>query len=445
MNASPTELARPPHEAPAMADRTAARQAARKRPVRAADRVRGEIAEELNAGPRRRLVAAAGLLAAAHGELESDRAQALLLIASARRTIEAGLEELQRLARGIHPKLLSDRGLDTALDGLAASCPTRVSVHGAIGGRLPEVIELAAYYVVEAGLRRAVDGGAASIDIDVSRRPRDLRVAVYQDGTSPPSVLHDRDLGELSDRVGAIGGRLMAGPASGRRTLLAARIPLRAMGEAFVPSMPASSRTGLLEVADRTRQTIERDLHDGAQQRFLWLALTLQLAERLVARGEAQRGAAVLREAMDGLEAGLQELAELVGGIQPATLRNEGLAAALDEIAARAAIPVALNLTLNRGVDQPVELAAYFLVSEAIANVIKHSDARHAGVVAAVRRNYLQVVVADDGRGGADPRAGAGLRGLADRVGALGGTFFVDSPAGVGTILTALLPADRRR
>ncbi|MCW2995685.1 MAG: integral rane sensor signal transduction histidine kinase [Conexibacter sp.] len=217
------------------------------------------------------------------------------------------------------------------------------------------------------------------------------------------------------------------------------------MHDARVPLRLANSRTRLLETEDRGRQEIERDLHDGAQQRFLSLTLTLQLAERLVARGEIEKGATVLREAMDGLEAGLQELTELVGGIQPETLRNAGLAAALEEIAARAATPVALNLTLNRSFDEPVELAAYFLVSEAIANVIKHSGARRAGVVAAVRRNYLQVVVADDGRGGADPRAGTGLRGLADRVSALGGTFFVDSPAGVGTILTALLPADRRR
>ncbi|MCW2995684.1 MAG: Histidine kinase [Conexibacter sp.] len=194
--------------------------------MRAADRVRSEIAEELNAGPRRRLVAASGQLAAAHRELETDRAQALLLIASARRAIEAGLQELQQLARGIHPKLLSDRGLDTALDGLAASCPTAVSLHGAIGGRLPEGIELAAYYVVEVGLRRAVDGAAGLIGIDVSRRPRGLRVAVCHDATGPLSPMHDRDLDELNDRVGAIGGRLMAAPASGGRTLLAAHLPL---------------------------------------------------------------------------------------------------------------------------------------------------------------------------------------------------------------------------
>ena len=206
-----------------------------------------------------------------------------------------------------------------------------------------------------------------------------------------------------------------------------------------------ASRRRLVGTADRTRRAIERDLHDGAQQRFVSLAVTLQYAERLIGRGEVDEGVVVLQEALDGLDAGLQELTQLAAGIHPRVLRRGGLAAALQELIGRSALAVDLDVQVAERIDEAVEVAAYFIVSEALTNTLKHGGgAAHARVVVRRRDGELRVTVADDGCGGADIRDGSGLRGLSDRVQALGGSFAVTSPAGAGTTLTAVLPARPR-
>ena len=188
------------------------------------------------------------------------------------------------------------------------------------------------------------------------------------------------------------------------------------------------------------RREIERDLHDGAQQRLVSLDLMLHLAERQIRRGKLDDGTAVLREALQALEAGMHELTQLASGIHPDAVRNEGLAAALSAIAGRTPLRVDLDISVPEPIHEAIEVAAYFVVAEALTNTLKHAGARRASVTVRQRPGHLLVIVADDGRGGADARVGSGLRGLAERAKALDGALIVDSRAGRGTVLTVRLP-----
>jgi signal transduction histidine kinase len=196
----------------------------------------------------------------------------------------------------------------------------------------------------------------------------------------------------------------------------------------------------LVEAADEARRQLERDLHDGAQQRLVLASLTLRRAAVEVRGTPAEP---LVTEAIDQLRQGLAELRDLARGIHPAALREHGLAPALAGLAAGAPLPVDVRVTAPR-VDAAVESAVYFVVAEALTNVAKHAGARSATVVVEPDGDALRAVVADDGAGGADLRAGSGLRGLADRVHALGGTLAVDSPPGRGTTLGARLPLTAR-
>jgi signal transduction histidine kinase len=199
----------------------------------------------------------------------------------------------------------------------------------------------------------------------------------------------------------------------------------------------------LVAAADRERRRLERDLHDGAQQRLVSLSARLRLlASRLPPGSEAER---LLAEARTELAASLQELRDLARGIHPATLSARGLAAALEALTARAPLPVELLVEPGGRAPEPVELAAYYLVAEALTNILRHSEATSAGVSVAQRGTWLVVEVADDGAGGADRDSGSGLRGLTDRIEALGGRLEVSSPAGVGTTLRAEIPLEQRQ
>jgi signal transduction histidine kinase len=199
-----------------------------------------------------------------------------------------------------------------------------------------------------------------------------------------------------------------------------------------------SSRARIVTAGDEERRRLERDLHDGAQQRLLALGLALQLA-RTQLGPQANGAAALLGEADDELRAALDELRELARGIHPAVLTEQGLEAALRTLAERSPIPVTIVETPCERLPAPTEAAAYFLVSEALANAAKH--ARASRVRVSVRLDGDAVIdVEDDGIGGADPAHGSGLRGLADRVHALDGTLAIDSPDGCGTHLRAELP-----
>ena len=201
-----------------------------------------------------------------------------------------------------------------------------------------------------------------------------------------------------------------------------------------------ASRARLVEAGDAERRRLERDLHDGAQSRLVALALLLQTARARARAAGALEVETLLDRAQEELQTSLGELRELARGIHPAVLTERGLEPALQALVTRAPVPVALDAGVPERLPRPVESAAYFVVSEALATVAKYAHATQATV--AVRRvdGRVTVEVSDDGVGGADASRGSGLRGLSDRVAALDGTLSLDSAAGRGTCLRAVIP-----
>jgi signal transduction histidine kinase len=198
------------------------------------------------------------------------------------------------------------------------------------------------------------------------------------------------------------------------------------------------SRARALDAELRERRRIERDLHDGAQQQFVTLSMTLALLDRGSAGAAKQRE--LLATAREQLDLGLAELRELARGIHPALLSERGLAPAIDALAARAPLDVRVIEVPEQRLPEQVEAAAYFIVSESLTNAAKHASAA-AATVRVERANGSAVVeVSDDGIGGADPRRGSGLRGLVDRLAALDGELLLVSPAGGGTRVHARIP-----
>ena len=200
-----------------------------------------------------------------------------------------------------------------------------------------------------------------------------------------------------------------------------------------------ASRIRIVEAADAERRRVERDLHDGTQQRLLSISMALGLAEsKLDSDPEAARR--VVREARASLGMALQELRELSQGIHPGILTERGLGPALQELAYAAPVPVDIEIPAGIRLPGPLEAGMYFVVAEALANVAKHASAGAASVRVTRRDGHVVVEVCDDGVGGADPARGSGLRGLGDRVEALGGSFVVESTPAEGTQLRAEIP-----
>jgi signal transduction histidine kinase len=199
------------------------------------------------------------------------------------------------------------------------------------------------------------------------------------------------------------------------------------------------SRARIVTAGDEERRRLERDLHDGAQQRLLSLGLALQLARAEL--GSEANGAAELLDEADGeLRAALDELRELARGIHPAVLTDEGLAAALKSLAERSPVPVTITEVPEQRLSAAAEAAAYFLVSEALTNVAKYAHASRVRVRISEANGRVRVDVDDDGVGGANPSLGTGLRGLTDRVNALEGRLELESAPGHGTHLHAEIP-----
>jgi signal transduction histidine kinase len=212
-----------------------------------------------------------------------------------------------------------------------------------------------------------------------------------------------------------------------------------AIANAEAQAALAASRARIVVAADEARRRIERDLHDGAQQRLVALALRLREAQ---ATAPAAAGGLVTRldGVAAGLEAALEELRETARGIHPAILAQGGLRPALQALARRCPVPVALDVQVNGRLPGPVEIAAYYVVSEALNNTAKHASASAIEVGVTIGEGELRACVRDDGRGGADFGRGSGLAGLKDRVEALGGRITLHSPAGAGTTLHVHLP-----
>ena len=210
-----------------------------------------------------------------------------------------------------------------------------------------------------------------------------------------------------------------------------------AIANAQARSELAASRARVVAATDRARRRIERDLHDGAQQRLVSLLLDLRGIEDDIDDGRVR---AEVAEVATGLTDAVEELREMARGIHPAILSEAGLGPALKALARRSAVPVELGLGVKTRLPQPIEVAAYYVVAEALTNAVKHARASHVEITTAEREGRVCVDVRDDGVGGADFGDGSGLVGLADRVEALGGALEVTSPAGGGTRIHAELP-----
>jgi signal transduction histidine kinase len=220
-----------------------------------------------------------------------------------------------------------------------------------------------------------------------------------------------------------------------------AELMATAMANAESRAELTDSRVRIVAAADDTRRRIERDLHDGIQQRLVTLGLDLRTAQSTAAATDAELGRRLGRVA-DGLGDALTELQELSRGIHPAILSEGGLGPALRALARRSAVPVELDVDLDTArLPASIEVAAYYVVSEALTNAAKHARASVVTVDARTGDGRLHLVVRDDGVGGATVAHGSGLIGLSDRVQALGGTISVRSPAGEGTTLEIDLPA----
>jgi signal transduction histidine kinase len=203
----------------------------------------------------------------------------------------------------------------------------------------------------------------------------------------------------------------------------------------------AASRARIVTAADEARRRIERDLHDGVQQRLVSLVLAQRTMEAMVPPGLPELRTR-LADLADGLVGALTELQEISRGIHPAILTDGGLARALKTLARRSVVPVQLDVRFTTRLPEPVEVAAYYVVSEALTNTVKHAHASVVHVALDIDRGVLKLSIRDDGSGGADPTRGSGLIGLTDRVEALGGTVDVTSPTGQGTTLHVALPAE---
>jgi signal transduction histidine kinase len=259
--------------------------------------------------------------------------------------------------------------------------------------------------------------------------PGGTMVATFVPGADGPlaALVHDRALTEDSALVaaGVNVTRLVIDNARLNRTLQHQLDQVRA------------SRARIVEAGDAERRRIERDLHDGVQQRLLALALGLRRAEAL-ASGDPAAAAALRRGAEEALGV-VGDVRELAQGIHPAVLTEAGLPAALRALADRSPVPVDLELALDGALSPGVAATAYFVASEALANVVKHASAATARLLASESDGRVVITVEDDGRGGANPR-GDGLRGLDDRLAAIGGTLSVAERSGGGTVVSATIP-----
>jgi signal transduction histidine kinase len=288
--------------------------------------------------------------------------------------------------------------------------------------------------------------GTALASVQTTEAP--ARVDSYQDLESG----HAERLRDLDMRAavaapvfvdGRVWGALAAGSASGpfpadaeARLGVFAELVGQAIANVDARLKLRESRARVVEEADAARRRIERDLHDGAQQRLVGLALRL----RIVARSLDGDAAPALEDCIEELLAALKELRELARGIHPAVLTDHGLRAALEALAARSTLPVEFSASLPERLPPAQEVALYFVVSEALANVEKYARATSVRLDARVSGGRAEVTVSDDGVGGAVGRAGGGLRGLLDRVDALDGHITLESPPGHGTTVHAWVP-----
>ena len=282
-----------------------------------------------------------------------------------------------------------------------------------------------AYWLPQYGSWADLDGSPVELPAPGTRRATTL---IDRDGAHVAAILHDPSLGNEPELIEAV--RAAAGIALENGRLHA---ELRARLDEL-----AGSRARVIEAGQNERQRLERNLHDGAQQRLIALALELgRLEERLRDDPDAKKR---LDRARAEIASSLQELRDVALGLHPAVVSGHGLTVALESLAAHAAVPVQLTVDLEGRLPEPLEVAGYYVISESLANIGKHAQARSATVDVSREDGQVILEIVDDGIGGADTERGSGLRGLADRVEALGGRLRVWSPRSGGTRVKAEIP-----
>jgi signal transduction histidine kinase len=332
-------------------------------------------------------------------------------------------------------------GLETAAMIRFGSDGTRSVV--AISGRLTNLFPV--------GQRVELGGNNVSTLVFETGRP--ARLNSYADASGGLGVIL-RDNG-LRQAVGApiivegrLWGAMNAGsmteqplpPDTETRLVSFTELVATAVANAESRAALAASRARIVAAADESRRQIQRDLHDGAQQRLVNAVIGLKLASRALDRGDAN-ATELVADALRHAEEASSELRELAHGILPAALTSAGLRGGLEALVSRIPLPVTADVSVER-LPPGVEATAYFIVSEALTNVLKHARASHAMVTVRAEDRRLRVEICDDGIGGADPQRGSGLIGLSDRVEALGGTLRLTSPSGRGTTLLIHLPVE---
>ncbi len=341
------------------------------------------------------------------------------------------------LALGVLPVAFLIGLLRTRLDRSAVSDLVLELSRPLPHGRLREVLARAlkdpslqlAFWLPESHGFVDADGRPVSIP-PTDAEGRAISVLESEGGVPLAALIHDETLTEDPGLVESVG-------TAARLALENER--LQAQVRAQLEEVRAS-RARIVEAADEARRRMERDLHDGAQQRLLTVALALTAAQAKAGSDMDPELRALIREAAEGLKLSLAELRELARGMLPAILTDGGLAPALEALARRSPVPARVLAAPSGRLPLPLEVTAYFLVSEALTNVARHAQAAEARIRAECRDGRLVVEIVDDGVGGADASGGSGLRGLLDRVSALGGTLRLESPAGMGTCVAAEIP-----
>jgi signal transduction histidine kinase len=285
-------------------------------------------------------------------------------------------------------------------------------------------VELA-YWLPESGQYVDADGREVNLPPPGSDR---AVTEVQREGRRIAAIVHDPALLDDVEQIHAAGSAAALALANDRL-----EAELRAKVEQL-----SISRARIVESSDAARRRIERDLHDGAQQRLVSLALSLRMLRSTI-NGDAE-AVRQLDAARSELDEALDELRDLARGIHPSVLSDRGLEAAVDALAGRAPVPVEVERMAHARLPDRIESAAYYVVAEALTNVAKYARATHANVRLTCDNERVLVEVIDDGVGGADPATGSGLRGLLDRVSALGGTLEIDSRPGAGTTVRATIP-----
>jgi signal transduction histidine kinase len=312
------------------------------------------------------------------------------------------------------------------VEALGSADERRRSLRDALAEALEDSSLSLAYWLPERGAYVDPEGRPVELPGPGSGR---IATEIEQGGAPLAVIVHDESLAEERDLVRAVGG---AAALTLENERLAAE--LRARIEEL-----RASRARIVQATDDERRRLERDLHDGAQQRLVALALNLRLAQSAL-EDDPATARELLGDAIDELSEATAELRELARGIHPAILTDRGLDAALAALAGRASVPVELRALPEERLAAPVESTAYFVVAEALTNVSRYAQASHAEVEIGQANGTLVVEVRDDGVGGADARLGSGLRGLADRVAAVDGRLLVTSPSGDGTTVRAEIP-----